>query len=110
MLQQRRHTNSGKTNPLACLYQIGFSHVAEQILIEGTPNLCGTHFQSSDDKGPKSKYYKILQEYTYMFPDEVLGLLPKRYIDFTINLVPRASLVSKTPYKMSTPKFMELKI
>ena len=42
------------------------------------------------------------------FPDEVLGFPPKRDIDFTIELVPGAAPVSKTPYRMSTPKMIEL--
>lgn len=37
-------------------------------------------------------------------------LPPKRDIDFTINLVPRVALVSKSPYRMSTLELMELKL
>ena len=44
------------------------------------------------------------------FPDEVLGLPPKRDIDFTIELVPGKSPVSKTPYRVSTPERLELKM
>jgi hypothetical protein len=35
---------------------------------------------------------------------EIPGFPPKREIDFSIDLVPGASLVSKTPYRMSTPE------
>ena len=45
-----------------------------------------------------------------MFPDEILGLPPKRNIDFTIELVPGAAPVSKTPYSMSTLEMLELKM
>ena len=45
-----------------------------------------------------------------MFLDEILGLPPKRDIDFTIELVPGATPVSKTPYRMSTPEMLELKM
>jgi hypothetical protein len=41
---------------------------------------------------------------------EVLGLPPKRDINFSINLITRATLVSKTPYKMSTPELKELQM
>ena len=47
--------------------------------------------------------YPVLQEFRDVFLDEITGLPPKRYIDFTIELVPRAAPVSKTPYKMSMP-------
>ena len=43
-----------------------------------------------------------------MFPDEIQGLPPKRDIDFIIELVPGVALVSKTPYRMRTPKMLEL--
>ena len=39
-----------------------------------------------------------------MFPDEIPGLPPKRDIDFTIELVPVVAPMSKTHYRMSTPK------
>ena len=45
-----------------------------------------------------------------MFTDEVLGLPPKRDIDFIIDLVPRAAPVSKYPYRMSTSELVELKM
>jgi len=52
----------------------------------------------------------VLQEFRDVFPDEVPGLPPKRDIDFTIELVPGAAPVSKTPYRMSTPELLELKM
>ena len=45
-----------------------------------------------------------------MFPNEIPWLPPNRDIDFTIKLVPGVALVSKTPYIMSTPKILELKM
>ena len=52
----------------------------------------------------------MLQEFKDVFPDEIARLPPKRDIDFTIDLMPRAAPVSKTPYKMSTPELLELKM
>ena len=60
------------------------------------------------DETPRLEDYKVLQEFKDVFPDEIPGLPPKRDIDFTIKLVPGAALVSKTPYKMSTPKLLQL--
>ena len=51
-----------------------------------------------------------MQEFIDVFPDEIPGLPPKRDIDFTIELVPGAAPVSKTPYRMSTLKMLELKM
>ena len=44
------------------------------------------------------------------FPDEIPGLPPKRDINFTIELVPGETPVSKAPYRMSTPEMLELKM
>ena len=51
-----------------------------------------------------------MQEFGDVFPDEILGLPPKRDIDFTIVLVPIAAPMSKTSTGMSTPKMLELKM
>ena len=45
-----------------------------------------------------------------MFPDEIPHLPPKREIDFTIDLVPGETTVSRAPYRRSTPELMELKM
>ena len=52
----------------------------------------------------------MLQELNDVFPDEVLGLPPKRNIDFTIDLVLGSAPMSKTPYKMSTSELLKLKM
>ena len=44
------------------------------------------------------------------FPNEVPWLPPKRNIDLKIELVPSKAPVSKTPYRVSTPEILELKI
>ena len=54
--------------------------------------------------------YQVLQEFEDVFPDEIIGLPPKRDIDFTIELVPGVAPVSKEPYRMSTPEMLELKM
>ena len=46
----------------------------------------------------------------HVFPNEILGIPPKRDIDFTIEFVPGVAPVSKTPYRMSTLEMIELKI
>jgi hypothetical protein len=53
--------------------------------------------------------YAVLKEFEDVFK-EILGLPPKRDIDFSINLMPGEALVSKTPYRMSTPELKELQM
>jgi hypothetical protein len=58
---------------------------------------------------PNLEYYAVLKDFEDVFK-EVLGLPPKRDIDFSINLMPGAPPVSKTPYRMSTPELKELQM
>jgi hypothetical protein len=56
------------------------------------------------------KDHPTLREYRDVFPEEVLGLPLRRDIDFSIELAPGVVLVSRTPYQMSTPELVELKL
>ena len=66
--------------------------------------------EAKENETPMLEDYPVLQEFKDVFPDEILGLSPKRDIDFTIELIPGSVPVSKTPYRMSTPKLLELKM
>lgn len=52
----------------------------------------------------------VVQEFSNVFSEYIPRLLPKISIDFTIELFPRVSLVSRTPYCMSIPELSELKM
>jgi hypothetical protein len=65
--------------------------------------------EAMKDKEPSLEDYLVLKEYQDVF-EESLGLPPKRDIDFSIDLIPGASPVSKTPYKMSRPKLKDLQM
>ena len=68
-----------------------------------------THIlEATENETPRLDNFHVLQEFRDVFPDDVLGLPPKRDIDFTIDLVPGAALVSKSPYRISTPELLEL--
>jgi hypothetical protein len=60
--------------------------------------------ESVEDDKPSLEYHPTLREYRDVFPEEVLGLPPRRDIDFSIELAPEAVLVS------STLELVELKI
>jgi hypothetical protein len=65
--------------------------------------------ETPKDKVPNLEYYAVLKEFEDVFK-EILGLPPKKDIDFSINLMPGVALVSKTPYRMSTPELKELQM
>jgi hypothetical protein len=60
-------------------------------------------------KGPSLEDFSVLQKFEDVF-QEILGFPPRREMDFSIDLVPGAAPVSKTPYRMSTPKLKELQM
>jgi hypothetical protein len=64
---------------------------------------------SIENDKPSLEDHPILREYKDVFLEEVPGLPPRRDIDFSIELVPGVS-VSRTPYRMSTPELVELKL
>jgi hypothetical protein len=51
----------------------------------------------------------VVCEYPDVFPDELLGMLPDRDIEFAIELQPRTAPVSKRPYRMPPAELVELK-
>jgi hypothetical protein len=72
--------------------------------------LYAAHVEETDNtKGPSLEDFSVLQKFEDVF-QEILGFPPKREIDFSIDLVPRVALVSKTPYRMSTPELKELQM
>ena len=80
------------------LYRKGYK-VYEAHVLEGAEN-----------ESPRLEDFHLLQEFRDVFPDEIPGLSPKRDIDFTIELVPGATLVSKTPYMISTLEMIDMKM
>ncbi|XP_021745268.1 uncharacterized protein LOC110711196 [Chenopodium quinoa] len=61
------------------------------------------------EEADKPKNIEVVNEFLDVFPEEILGMPPKRAIDFTIELVPRTTPISKTPYRMAPTKMSELK-
>ena len=51
----------------------------------------------------------ILKGYLDVFLEEILGLPPKRELEFTIELVPGVMPSSKSPYQMNILELNELK-
>ena len=52
----------------------------------------------------------IIQNFQDVFPEEILGLPPKRNIHFTNELVTEVAPVSRDPYHMSISELIQLKM
>ena len=66
--------------------------------------------EATENETPRLEDFHVLQKFKDFFPKEIPGLLPKRDIDFIIELVAGSTLVSKVPYKISTLEMLELKM
>jgi hypothetical protein len=77
--------------------------------IKGCQILAAHMEETPKDKVSNIEDYAVLKEYEDVFK-EIPGLPSERDIDFSINLMPRTSPVSKTPYRMSTPELKELQM
>ena len=64
------------------------------------------------DKEERLKFddIPILQDFSYVFQEEILGLPPKRDMDFMIELVPRDVPNSNAPYQMNILKLNKFKL
>ena len=47
------------------------------------------------------KNIPVVRDFPDIFPEELPGLLPKRQVEFRIDLVPWATLVAKSPYRLA---------
>ena len=51
----------------------------------------------------------IVDEFSDVFPDDLLGMPPDRDIEFIIELLPRTTPIAKRPYRMWVNELEELK-
>ena len=63
-----------------------------------------------EENGPHLEDFPVLQEFRDVFPSKLSGMPPPRIVDFYIDLVLGAQLVSRAPYRMTTNELNELKI
>jgi len=54
--------------------------------------------------------YPISQQFKDVFPEDITEFPPHREVDFSIELVSGEAPASKSPYMMSTPELVELKL
>ena len=52
----------------------------------------------------------IVRDYSDVFLEELHGLPPNREVDFTIELMPGTTPISKAPYQMAPLELKELKV
>jgi hypothetical protein len=51
----------------------------------------------------------VVLDFPEVFPEELLGMPPKRKVEFAIELMPSTTPISKRAYRVSGPELVELK-
>nr|GEV40092.1 putative reverse transcriptase domain-containing protein [Tanacetum cinerariifolium] len=62
--------------------------------------------QKSEDK--RLEDIPVVREFQDVFPEDLPGLPPVRQVEFQIDLIPGATPVARTPYRLATSKMQEL--
>ncbi|GJY27541.1 hypothetical protein Tco_0403308 [Tanacetum coccineum] len=57
---------------------------------------------------PRISDIPVARDITDVFPEDLLGLPPQRQVEFRIDLVPGATPVAKSPYRLAPSKMQEL--
>ena len=63
---------------------------------------------AKEDK-TRPKDIPMMREYLKVFPDDLMSLPSDREVDFSIDLIPGAALISKAPYRLGPAELKELK-
>jgi len=62
----------------------------------------------SDPPQPVLVDADVVKEFSDVFPDELPGLPPDRQVEFVIDLIPGATLIARTPYRLAPSEMEEL--
>ncbi|KAJ0921353.1 putative nucleotidyltransferase, Ribonuclease H [Helianthus annuus] len=66
------------------------------------------HIVEKKDKGPSISDVPVVRDFPDVFPDDLPGPPPARSVDFRIDLVPGATPVAKSPYRLAPSEMQEL--
>jgi hypothetical protein len=87
---------------------LGEEVVAE--LVTPKPRKGGCHHMAIDSKeADPLETIKVVSVFPDVFPKDLPGMPPERKVEFAIELLPGTAPISKTAYRVSGPKLVELK-
>jgi hypothetical protein len=66
------------------------------------------HVVVKKDKTTEIQDIPIIRDFPEVFPEDVYGLPPIRQVEFRIDLIPGATPVAKSPYRLAPPEMQEL--
>ncbi|KAA3484294.1 DNA/RNA polymerases superfamily protein [Gossypium australe] len=83
--------------------------VAEKMVQKGYEAFL-TYVQNANAVDPSVDSIRIVRDFRNVFPKELPRLPPDRKVEFSINLLPRTTLMSIAPYRMTPKELKELKL
>ncbi|KAI3819709.1 hypothetical protein L1987_13557 [Smallanthus sonchifolius] len=81
---------------------------AHSLLRKPTTMAFLAHVMEKKTQGKKLQDVPIIKDYPEVFPDDLPGLPPIRQVEFRIDLVPGATPVAKSPYRLAPSEMKEL--
>ncbi|KAI3786473.1 hypothetical protein L1987_40178 [Smallanthus sonchifolius] len=81
---------------------------ARNLLRKPTTMAFLAHVVEKKTQGKKLQNVPIIKDYPEVFPDDLPGLPPIRQVEFWIDLVPGATPVAKSPYRLASSEIKEL--
>ncbi|GJS26139.1 reverse transcriptase domain-containing protein [Tanacetum coccineum] len=64
--------------------------------------------KSAKEDEPKLSDISVVREFKDVFPEDLSGLPPQRQVEFRIDLVPGATPIAKSPYRLAPSEMQEL--
>ncbi|GJR63883.1 putative reverse transcriptase domain-containing protein [Tanacetum coccineum] len=64
--------------------------------------------KSAKEEEPKLNDISVVREFEDVFPEDLSGLPPQRQVEFRIDLVPGATPIAKSPYRLAPSEMQEL--
>ncbi|GJV75999.1 reverse transcriptase domain-containing protein [Tanacetum coccineum] len=64
--------------------------------------------KSAKEDEPKLNDISVVREFEDVFPEDLSGLPPQRQVEFRIDLVPGATPIAKSPYRLAPSEMQEL--
>ncbi|GKE19901.1 putative reverse transcriptase domain-containing protein [Tanacetum coccineum] len=68
------------------------------------------HVTEKKSKEKRLEDVPVIHDFSEVFPDDLIGLLPPRQVKFKIELVPGAALVARAPYGLAPSEMKELSV
>ncbi|GKF21895.1 hypothetical protein Tco_0070533, partial [Tanacetum coccineum] len=87
---------------------IPFGHGSFDVIIGEKPEEKMRQLKSAKAKEKEQKEIEVVRDFPEVFSDDLSGLPPVREIEFRIELIPGATPIAKSPYRLALSELEEL--